>query len=501
MGDIQRTLRLHLAPAYGTKGLLVRIGADLVMANVGLFIGYLGTLFYYLLTRDDVSREWVVRTFRNDWLGGVAIYTSVCLGTFAASGLYSQAPGFRPLHKFWMAFRAVALAFLTHLALMYFARAALPRSAALFGWVIVLVLVAGARVGRNIFFIRYKVEPRKGPRDGKVNHVLVIGGAGYIGSTLVRRLLDAGYYVRVLDKLLFGDDSIRELRGRRGFEFIKGDFRNVECVVRALRGMDAAFHLGAIVGDPACALDDDVTTDINTNAVRMIREVSRGYGAGRFIFASTCSVYGAQDGVIDERSELAPVSLYARSKIEAEQAILELADEDFKPTILRLATVFGVSYRMRFDLVVNLLTARAVTEGRITIYDGQQWRPFIHVTDAARAFVTCLESPAALVGGKVYNAGDNRSNYTLAQLGEIIARVVPGTEVQSEERSAERRSYRVDFSKIAGELNFECLTTIEEGIEGVARAVRAGGLGSYKDRIYSNVATLAEEGADILATA
>lgn len=497
----RQALDLRFASAYDRKGLLLRVAVDLLTANVGLLLGHVGTVVFYIATKDHIQRNWIISTFTSDWLGSVPLFTAVCLLAYAVSGLYSSAPGFRPLHKFWMVFRAVSLAFLLHMALMYFLRARLPRSAILFGWVFLMIFMVSVRVGRSLFFRRYRVEPRRGPRSGKIDHVLVIGGAGYIGSVLVRMLLEAGYHVRVLDKFLFGEDSIRDLYNRPDFEVIKGDFRHVETVIRALRGMDAVIHLGAIVGDPACALDDDVTVDVNTTAVRMIREACRGYGIYRFLFASTCSVYGAQEGVIDERSELAPVSLYAKSKIDAERAIMELAGKDFEPTILRLATVFGLSHRMRFDLVVNLLTARAVTEGKITILNGHQWRPFIHVSDVARAFTACLQAPSSLVAGRIYNVGDNRLDCTLAQLGEIVSRIVPGTEVSREQELADARSYRVDFSKIADEVGFECLTMLERGIEETCRELKAGRFPSYKDPIYSNVATLQNAGADVLADA
>jgi nucleoside-diphosphate-sugar epimerase len=287
---------------------------------------------------------------------------------------------------------------------------------------------------------------------------------------------------------MFGEEPIHDLRADPHFELITGDFRNLEAIARTIRGMDAVIHLGAIVGDPACALDQEVTLSVNTHAVRMIRALCRGFGVRRFLFASTCSVYGAQAELIHELSPLAPVSLYAQSKIDAEQAILEEKGDGFHPTILRLATAFGLSHRMRFDLVVNLLTAQALSKGKITIFNGHQWRPFIHVQDIARAFVACLEAPIARVSGQVFNAGDDRYNLTLRELGEVIARVVPGTEVCAKNNSSDLRSYRVDFSRIATALGFHCQVSVERGIEEMAAAIRAGKFPEFEHVRYHNAA-------------
>jgi nucleoside-diphosphate-sugar epimerase len=349
-----------------------------------------------------------------------------------------------------------------------------------------------------VFSKRYLVEPRCGFKQARVKYVLVVGGAGYIGSTLVRKLLNERYHVRVLDSLMFGDDAIRDLYSNPRFELMIGDFRTIEMIVRSLRGMDAVIHLGAIVGDPACALDADYTLSVNTEAVRTMQEVCRGYGVRRFLFASTCSVYGAQEHLISEHSPLAPVSLYAQSKIDAEQAILEMQNEEFHPTILRLATAFGLSHRMRFDLVVNLLTAQALNTGKITIFNGDQWRPFIHVNDIARAFVSCLEAPLELVAGQVFNAGDDDSNLTLRELGDLVKKLVPGTVVDSRVNSVDKRSYRVEFSKIRKELGFRCLTSVEAGVEEMVIAIQAGRFPEYLEMKYNNAALLKSVGKQLL---
>ncbi len=263
--------------------------------------------------------------------------------------------------------------------------------------------------------------------DTSIQHVLVIGGAGYIGSALVPKLLDQGYRVRLLDLLLFGKEPISGVLNHPRLELVQADFRRVDEVVRAMRDVDAVIHLGAIVGDPACALDKDLTIEVNLMATRMIAEVAKGCGVKRFIFASTCSVYGASDEILDEGSALNPVSLYARSKIASEQVLLAIADEHFDPVILRFGTIYGLSRRIRFDLVVNLLAAKAVVEHHITIFGGDNWRPFVHVDDAALAIQKVLDAPQALVSQQTFNVGSDEQNYTIQQVGATISRRVAPT--------------------------------------------------------------------------
>src|SRR5207237_2930274 len=201
----------------------------------------------------------------------------------------------------------------------------------------------------------------------EARRVLVIGGAGYIGSALLPKLLARGYHVRLLDLFLFGMDPIAKVLGHPNLVIIHADFRHVDKIVQAMQGVDDVIHLGGIVGDPACSLDEELTVEVNLMGTRMIAEVAKGSGIKRFCFASSCSVYGAHDQMLDERSVADPISLYARSKLASEKVVLQLADDSFSPVILRFGTVYGLSGRTRFDLVVNLLTARAIVEGKITM--------------------------------------------------------------------------------------------------------------------------------------
>jgi nucleoside-diphosphate-sugar epimerase len=316
--------------------------------------------------------------------------------------------------------------------------------------------------------------------------VLVIGGAGYIGSALVRELLAHGYPVRVFDSLMYGEASLASLEGRPGFELIRGDTRNVEEISTALKGMSAVVHLGEIVGDPACQLNPDFTIDVNYLATRRIAEACRHMKIARFIFISSCSVYGAGDGLLDERSPLAPVSLYAKCKIEAERALLSMVGDGFHPTIFRLATVFGLSYRPRFDLVVNLLAARAVARGAIKIIGGTQWRPFVHVRDVGDVILQALGTPVDTVGGQIFNVGDDALNFQIRDLADFIRRAVPDVAIETEYGSNDARDYRVSFAKLRGALGSRRWRTIDEGIAEIKAAIEGGQVADYAERQYSN---------------
>jgi nucleoside-diphosphate-sugar epimerase len=312
-------------------------------------------------------------------------------------------------------------------------------------------------------------------------------------------LLDKGYRVRVLDLLLYGTEPIQKWLNHPHLEVMQADFRQIDKVVEAMREIDAVIHLGGIVGDPACALDEALTVDINLMATRMIAEVAKGSGVGHFIFASTCSVYGASDHMLDERSELNPVSLYARSKIASERVLLKMADERFSPVILRFGTIYGLSGRTRFDLVINLLTAKAFVEDEITIFGGEQWRPFLHVDDAARAGMLVLSAPLSTVRNQVYNVGSNEQNFTIHQIGEMIHQHLPEATLVRRGEDVDPRNYWVNFTKIARSLGFTPKWTVDEGIEQVIGAIRSGKVDDYRDARYSNVKYLTEQGIFRLA--
>ena len=325
--------------------------------------------------------------------------------------------------------------------------------------------------------------------------ILLIGGAGYIGSALVPKLLARGHRVRLLDRLFYGLDPIRDVVKHPNLEIRQADFRNVETLVQCMRGVDAVIHLGAIVGDPACALDSDLTIEVNLIATRTIAEVAKGYGIRRFIFASTCSVYGAsaENELLTEESALNPVSLYAVTKLASEKVIMEMASDTFSPTCLRFSTIYGLSGRSRFDLVVNLLSAKALVESAITVQGGDQWRPFLHVDDAALSLLHTLEAPLPKVHQQVFNVGSDEQNHTIQQIGEMIQEKVPAAALVNLGQGGDRRDYRADFRKIREELGFLPLWTISAGIDQVLQSIRSGEVTDYRDAKYSNVKVLTEQ--------
>ena len=319
-----------------------------------------------------------------------------------------------------------------------------------------------------------------------VRRVLVIGGAGFVGSVLNPKLLDRGYGVTVMDSLLYGDDGVRDLYDRPGFVFRPGDLRSVEDIVRAARDADAIVHLGGIAGDPACDLDEDLTVEVNLAATRTVAEVARGLGIQRLVFASSCSVYGASDGLLDEESPVAPVSTYARTKMQSEELLRVLTDREFAPVSLRFGTFYGLSPRPRFDLIINLLAAKAVVDGEITIFGGDQWRPFVHVDDGAEVITRCLELPLDAVSGQVFNVGSDEQNYTLADVAGMIEGLLPGVRVNFTPKSEREANYRVSFAKLRTTVSFVPRHSLLDGVRQVQEALESGSITHYLEDRYSN---------------
>jgi nucleoside-diphosphate-sugar epimerase len=320
--------------------------------------------------------------------------------------------------------------------------------------------------------------------------VLVVGGAGYIGTHLVDLLLREGYRVRILDRLLYGRKPTEDLLANERCELIEGDATDIVKLVAAMDRASAVVHLAGLVGDPACAIDADFSRHMNVIATRMVKEVALSLGVPRFVFASSCSVYGVSDVEVGETSKLNPVSLYAHNKADSEQELLVTPDEYFYATVLRFATVFGHSRRPRFDLVANLFTAQAFLDGRITVHGGNQWRPFIHVRDLARAVLAVLDADPRVVRGQIFNVGDSRLNMTIGQLAERIQKVVSHArpvELDIDEGTQDPRNYAVSFAKIQRVLGFRAETLLEEGISEMVAEFQKGTYGHYTDPIYSNL--------------
>ena len=315
---------------------------------------------------------------------------------------------------------------------------------------------------------------------------LVTGGAGYVGSVLVRRLVEAGHTVRVLDSFLHG--ATPDAIGVEGVELVRGDVRDPDARAAALAGAKDVVHLAAIVGDPACTREPDEARTVNLDATRTLVREAAEVGVERFLFASTCSNYGRLEGdnVATEEWELKPVSLYAETKVAAELDVLACSENGFATTCLRFATVYGASPRMRFDLTVNEFTRDVVLGRPLVVYGEQFWRPYVHVADAANAVVAVLDAPVELVRAEVYNVGDTSENYRKLDLVELLQKRVPEADVSFVHRDEDPRDYRVNFDKIADRLGFAVERRVPDGIDEVADLLADGAFADPYSSEYRN---------------
>lgn len=317
----------------------------------------------------------------------------------------------------------------------------------------------------------------------KQRNVLIIGGAGYIGSVLIEQLLNTGYTVRVLDRLMYENgDSISAYVGRDGFEFVYGDFGHQETLNRSLEGITDVVLLAAMVGDPICKKYPELTQAVNVDYPKNLFNTMKGKGISNFVFTSTCSNYGLRkdDSLANESSELNPQSLYAETKIEFEKFILsEAAHVDFAPTILRISTAFGVSRRMRFDLTVSEFTREVASGKDLLVYDQDTWRPYCNVADISKAIRTVLEAPKDKIHGEVFNVGSDENNFTKRMIVEAILKHIPDAKVAYNEGGVDPRNYRVSFEKVKTQLGFSADHSVEAAVEELIAAM--------KNQLFTNV--------------
>jgi nucleoside-diphosphate-sugar epimerase len=303
--------------------------------------------------------------------------------------------------------------------------------------------------------------------------VLLIGGGGYIGIPLAEELLSRGHGVRVLDRFYFGRELFEGIADKPGLELVQGDLREPDPSV--FQGVDAVILLGALSNDPCADLDPRLSHEINMNGTLRCAELAKAAGAKRLVFSSSCSVYGAGQGLLTETSATNPVSLYAKLKLDAEERLHAMASDDFCVTSLRHATVFGLAPRMRFDLVVNLMTLTAFQQGKIYVLGGGlQWRPLVHVRDVGLAFVTVLESEISVVQREIFNVGSDEQNLRVKDVATLVAQIVPNTKVEQVPSDADNRDYHVTFGKIAKVLGYKTRYSVEAGAREVYEALVSG---------------------------
>jgi nucleoside-diphosphate-sugar epimerase/CBS domain-containing protein len=324
------------------------------------------------------------------------------------------------------------------------------------------------------------------PPTEPARRVLVVGGAGYLGSMLTQKLLSRGFRVRILDSFIYGRRPLDSFSGDENLEVIEGDFRNIHTCVSSLSEIDAVVLLAAIVGDPASRARPTETIETNVLAAQALAAASKLHHIHRFIYASTCSVYGIGADLLDENAPLNPVSLYARTKIASEKIILGMGDEYFSPTILRMGTLYGYSHRMRFDLVVNTMSMKSFVDGRIQVFGGRQWRPLLGVEDAAEVYVRCLEANLQDVGNQVFNVGSDAQNYQIDEVAGIIGASLGGIPISRDNSNLDPRDYRVSFVKLNRTIGFSPAQTIGTEARTIYEKLRSGEIRNPAQKIYYN---------------
>ena len=301
------------------------------------------------------------------------------------------------------------------------------------------------------------------------NKILLIGGAGYIGTVLIRYLLDKKYEVTCLDNLIYNNSySLKEFEKTNRFNFILGDLRNDLLLNKLLVNYDAVIILAGLVGDPITKKYPEFSEEINNIGTKKLINNCKNKKIEKLIFVSTCSNYGlSQDELpLNEEAELNPISLYAKQKVEIEKFILSQKNKtDYSPTILRFATAFGLSPRMRFDLTINQFTKSIFENEKLEVYDSGTWRPYCHVKDFARILEKILDANKQTTDFQVFNVGSNSNNFTKKQIVEQIFKFIPSNKVTFTEKTKDRRNYKVDFSKINKIINFNIEYKVNDGIE------------------------------------
>lgn len=304
--------------------------------------------------------------------------------------------------------------------------------------------------------------------------VLVSGAGGYIGIPLCMKLLERGHSVIALDRYYFGKHRMDQVSAKSNANIVVQDTRDVDQAL--LEGLDAVIDLAGLSNDASAEIEPELTRSINVDGGKRLATLAKKAGVKRYVYGSSASVYGhGANNRLSETDECRPQTLYAESKLKVEECLHELDGNGFEPVIFRTSTVFGLAPRMRFDLAINIMTLRAWKERVIYIMGGgAQWRPFVHVSDAVRAFVHGLEEPAEKVAGKTFNVGGDDMVYQISQLAQFVHDIVPNIKVHNIPDDPDKRTYHLSFAKIKEELGYEPQIGVHEGIVEIKQALERG---------------------------
>jgi len=322
--------------------------------------------------------------------------------------------------------------------------------------------------------------------------VLLIGGAGYVGSVLTEELLERGYSVKIFDRFYYGDKGIEKFKDR--VEIIAGDMRDMKPEI--LEEVGAVVNIGGLSNDPTAEYNPKANYEMNTLATRLSAELCKKAGIKRYVFASSCSIYDIgvkdeeKDVIFDETAKVSPKAAYSSSKYEAEKILLSLKDKDFSPVILRKGTIYGFSYRMRYDLVVNTFVKDALTRGYITpFYGGEMWRPLIDIRDVAKAYILCIEAEDEKVSGEIFNLVYR--NFRISELALRVRSALKSIGIEIDIRPDYRyrgvRSYRVSGEKIKNRLGFTPTISVEESVVDMVEKIKKYNCLNFEDPIYYNI--------------
>tara|TARA_Y100000590_G_scaffold112183_1_gene127916 strand:+ start:18727 stop:20112 length:1386 start_codon:yes stop_codon:yes gene_type:complete len=344
----------------------------------------------------------------------------------------------------------------------------------------------------NVFNILKRKKKIKNKIHKNASNVLIIGGAGYIGSTLTNLLLKENFKVTIIDKLLYDKKVINSFKNYKNFKFIKADICNLGIQISSIKNIDIVVFLAELVGDPACNVRPEDALKTNYLSLSSLACLCSHLNIRKFIYTSSCSVYGVnkKNNFLTESSPLNPVSHYARIKIMSEKSLLSNSTQSFQPTILRLGTVFGPSLRNRFDLVVNTFAKNAFFKKKIEVFGGNQWRPNIHVEDVANGIISVINSPREKVGNKIFNLSNDKANYQIIQIAKFAKKEFPFLKLGIINHSGDNRNYRVSSRKFVKATNFKPRKSIIDCYKEFKKIFLKKIIKNPDNKIFSNIETL-----------